>query len=150
MSSGRAGTLVELADADTVRAAWPVVRQLRAHLTEDSFVAMVGAMRAEGYRAIALLRDNTPCAYAGFRILTMLAHGRLLYVDDLVTDETARDTGAGRALIAWLVGEARRHGCAGVQLDSGVQRFAAHAFYFGRGMRIAAYHFAMALDDYRD
>ena len=117
MSSGRAGTLVELADADTVRAAWPVVRQLRTHLTEDSFVAMVGAMRAEGYRAIALLRDNTPCAYAGFRILTMLAHGRLLYVDDLVTDETARDTGAGRALIAWLVGEARRHGCAGVQLD---------------------------------
>jgi len=71
-------------------------------------------------------------------------------VDDLVTDETARDTGAGRALIAWLVGEARRHGCAGVQLDSGVQRFAAHAFYFGRGMRIAAHHFAMALDDHRD
>ena len=41
-------------------------------------------------------------------------------------------------------------GCAGVQLDSGVQRFAAHAFYFGRGMRIAAHHFAMALDDHRD
>lgn len=150
MSTGRAGTLVELADADTIRAAWPVVRQLRTHLTEDGFVAMVGAMRAEGYRAIALLRDNTPCAYAGFRILTMLAHGRLLYVDDLVTDESARDTGAGRALMAWLVGEARRHGCAGVQLDSGVQRFAAHAFYFGRGMRIAAHHFAMALDDHRN
>jgi GNAT superfamily N-acetyltransferase len=150
MSTGRAGTLVELADADTIRAAWPVVRQLRTHLTEDGFVAMVGAMRAEGYRAIALLRDNTPCAYAGFRILTMLAHGRLLYVDDLVTDESARDTGAGRALMAWLVGEARRHGCAGVQLDSGVQRFAAHAFYFGRGMRIAAHHFALALDDHRD
>lgn len=150
MSAARTGTLVELATAEAVRAAWPVVQQLRPHLTDDSFVAQVGAMRAEGYRAIALLRDNLPCAYAGFRILNMLAYGRVLYVDDLVTDETARDTGAGRTLLAWLVGEARRQGCPGVQLDSGVQRFAAHAFYFGRGMRIAAYHFAMALDDHRD
>jgi GNAT superfamily N-acetyltransferase len=80
--------------------------------------------------------------FAGYRIQHMLAHGRFLYVDDLVTDVAVRGRGFGRILLDWLDAEALREGCAGLQLDSGTQRLEAHAFYFARGLRVTSFHFA--------
>jgi GNAT superfamily N-acetyltransferase len=86
-------------------------------------------------------------AVAGFRVLETLAHGRLLYVDDLSTHPAARRRGHARALLEWCAREARRLGCAELQLDSGVgpDRLGAHRLYFNSGMRIGAHHFERAL-----
>ena len=140
-------TVQELLEPDEVAAAWPVMRQLRPHLDQAQFAAAVAAQRAEGYRLTAVWSRDRVCAVAGFRVLNMLARGRHLYVDDLVTDEPQRGGGAGAALFEWLIAEARRERCERLHLDSGVQRFGAHRFYFARGMHIAAYHFGLALDE---
>ena len=79
-------------------------------------------------------------------IVEMLAHGRFLYVDDLVTLDAERSKGHGDALIDWLEAEARREGCRNLQLDSGTQRTAAHRFYFRKRMVVNSFHFWMALD----
>ena len=68
-----------------------------------------------------------------------------MYVDDLVTDAEARSRGYGDALFDWLVNYARTQGCTRLDLDSGVQRFAAHRFYFRKRMHISFYHFALEL-----
>jgi len=140
-------TVHELIDPAEVAQAWPVMRQLRPHLDQAQFVAAVATQRAEGYRITAAYSRDRVCAVAGFRIQTMLARGRHLYVDDLVTDEQQRGGGAGATLMEWLIGEARRERCERLHLDSGVQRFGAHRFYFARGMHIAGYHFGLALDE---
>ena len=126
-------------------AAFPVVRQLRPHLDEAAFLAAVATQKHEGYRLAAVFEDHEVRAVAGFRVQTMLAHGRFLYVDDLITDHAHRSRQHGEALFAWLLAEARREGCARLQLDSGVQRYAAHRFYFARRLVIQAYHFGMDL-----
>ncbi|HRQ64261.1 MAG TPA: GNAT family N-acetyltransferase [Xanthomonadaceae bacterium] len=136
----------EAADEAAAGALWSVMRELRPHLDEHAFVAAVSAQRAEGYRLIGAWRNDVPLAAAGFRIQHMLAHGRLLYVDDLVTAETSRGQGVGRAVFDWLTAEARRLHCAGIQLDSGTWRHAAHAFYFARGMHVSSFHFVLGLD----
>ena len=43
----------------------------------------------------------------------------------------------GGALFDWLVAEARAAGCKQLDLDSGVQRFAAHRFYLMKRMSIS-------------
>lgn len=136
----------EVGDAAGLRAAWPLVRQLRPHLDEAAFVDQALRQMAQGYRATLLSERGTPCAYAGWRLQECLAHGRHLYVDDLVSDQAMRSRGHGKALLAWLQAEARRHGCASLQLDSGTQRKDAHAFYLREGLRIHAFHFGIALD----
>jgi GNAT superfamily N-acetyltransferase len=68
-----------------------------------------------------------------------------LYVDDLVTDEAHRSSGWGRQLLRWLTDEARRHACAKLVLDSGVQRVDAHRFYLANGMTLFGHHFRMDL-----
>lgn len=127
-------------------ALWPVVGQLRPHLDAASFVAQALRQITEGWYATALYEAGAPRAFAGWRVNEMLAHGKLLYVDDLVTDESSRSSGHGKALLDWLKTEGRRLGCRSLQLDSGVQRKLAHAFYFRERMHISSYHFAVPLD----
>ncbi len=134
-------------DEAALRAAWPVAAQLRPHLDADSFVAQALRQQAEGWRATVLYdADGIPRAFAGWRVQEMLAHGRLLYVDDLVTDAGARSGGHGKALLDWLKEQALAQGCASLQLDSGTQRIDAHAFYLRERLRIVSFHFKAALD----
>lgn len=124
---------------------YAVMAQLRPHLSQNEYLAQVERQLLQGYRLALLEADGAVRAAAGYRFYEMLAHGRVLYVDDLVTDEGARSRGYGAALFAWLVEQARAAGCARLQLDSGVQRFDAHRFYFREGMHISSYHFTLEI-----
>ena len=120
--------------------------QLRPHVKADEFVGRVEAQLAQGYRLAYAEDAGEVVAVAGFRVMEMLATGRTLYVDDLVTDATRRSRGHGKALLDWLQEYARDAGCATFSLDSGTQRQEAHAFYFREGMRVTSFHFAKMLE----
>lgn len=125
---------------------YPVMRELRPHFTEEAvFVAQVRKQIAQGYRLTAVEVSDEVCALAGWRISENLAWGKFLYVDDLVTRAVDRSKGYGAQLIEWLIGEARREGCAQFHLDSGVQRFGAHRFYLAQRMDITSHHFGLVL-----
>ena len=125
---------------------FPVMSQLRPHLTEVEFVARVQRQQLANYRLAYLEADSRVCAVAGYRVGECLVWGRFCYVDDLVTDEQERSHGFGRKLFDWLVERAKEAGCEQFELDSGVQRFAAHRFYFTQRMSISCYHFSMPLN----
>lgn len=128
------------------RACFPVMAELRPHLTEQEFLSQIERQRQGGYRLAFLEAGGEVRAVAGFRISECLAWGRFLYVDDLVTRSSDRSRGFGGELLDWLLDEARRCGCSQLHLDSGVQRFGAHRFYLTRGMNITSHHFALVLD----
>jgi GNAT superfamily N-acetyltransferase len=132
-------------DADITRC-FAVMVQLRPHLVAADFVARVRRMQREGFH-LAFLEDDggTIRAVAGYRTWDKLFAGKALYVDDLVTDTTARSRGHGGRLLAWLADEATRDGCTLLELDSGVQRLDAHRFYFRERMHISSYHFSRPL-----
>jgi GNAT superfamily N-acetyltransferase len=124
---------------------FPVMRQLRPHLRESEFVAAVRRQAAGGYRLAYLAADGSVRAVAGYRFLDNLYSGRVLYVDDLSTDEAVRSRGHGGRLFDWLVERAREEGCRTLELDSGVQRFDAHRFYLRKRMVISSHHFRLTL-----
>lgn len=144
MSLGRA-ELRPLDSSEAIARAWPVVHELRPHLDLLGLQSAWATQHAEGYRAVGLFVDEVCIGFAGYRVQTMLAHGRFLYVDDLVVAEARRGQGAGELLLDWLQEAARDAGCSSIQLDSGTQRSGAHAFYFRSGMTIPSFHFRRAL-----
>lgn len=120
-----------------------VMRQLRPHLSADDYLQRVRRMMTtDGYRLAAATEDGGVRAVAGYRYMEMLYCGRILYVDDLVTDDATRSRGFGKQLLDWLYAQARAHGCEQFHLDSGVQRARAHRFYFREGLTVTAFHFA--------
>jgi len=128
-----------------IRDCWPVMTQLRPHIPEPDFVSVVRRQYAEGYRLAFIRRQQKVAAVAGFRVLHNLPWGRFCYVDDLVTDERTRSLGLGSELLDWLSDFARHEGCKRLELDSGVQRFAAHRFYLRQRMSISCHHFSLEL-----
>ena len=131
---------------DEIRRCFPVIAELRTHLEPGSFVALVRHMETEGFRLAYIEEGGEVVAAAGYRIYTNLFLGKNLYVDDLVTVERFRSRGYGEAMLAWLRGLARQHGCRVLHLDSGTQRKRAHEFYLRQGLSISSYHFSGELE----
>ena len=136
---------VAVSDSD-VQACYPVMRQLRPHLREESFLERVRSLQTRGYRLAYVSAGDSPVAVAGFRIGECLAWGRFLYVDDLVTAPSVRSKGYGSCLLRWLREVAESEGCEEMHLDSGVQRADAHRFYEREGMQVSSYHFSFAVE----
>jgi GNAT superfamily N-acetyltransferase len=131
---------------DQIAATFDVMQQLRPHLTRDDYLRQVRELEErDGFCLAALMDDGEVRAVAGFRVMSMLCCGRVLYVDDLVTDERVRSRGYGRGLLLWLKEEGGRRGCNDLQLISRVTREAAHRFYFREGMSIMCFHFRAEL-----
>ncbi|MBV8980952.1 MAG: GNAT family N-acetyltransferase [Acidimicrobiia bacterium] len=141
-------TLVDLEPGDPRLEAdvLPVLRELRPHLTAASFAAVYEQGHSQGLRFTAAYLDGHCVGAAGWRIVANTSALLKLYVDDLVTTESARSQGVGRELLAELARRARAAGCKVFDLDSGVQRADAHRFYMREGLTISSFHFATGLD----
>jgi GNAT superfamily N-acetyltransferase len=139
-----------IAIADTVediRRCFPVMRELRTHITDaEDFVERVQRQRKQGYQLAFVESEGQVCAVAGYRFLESLFSGKNLYVDDLVTRDSDRSRGFGGELLDWLIKQAREKGCENFELDSGVQRFDAHRFYFTKRISISSYHFRIKIE----
>lgn len=140
---------IAIAETDAeIATCFEVLEQLRPKLNAGTFVEDVRRMQRQGYVLAALLDPNV-CAVAGYRYMEMFAFGPTLYVDDLVTGLARRSHGYGKALLEWLIAEAKRNGCRFVTLDSGLKRLGAHRFYRHEGMEEIALHFAVTTDGAR-
>jgi hypothetical protein len=70
------------------------MRELRTHLeTASAFAEQVQRQQAEGYLLAYLEVQEEMRAVAGYRYQEMLFHGRIMYVDDLVTRAADRSAG---------------------------------------------------------
>lgn len=134
-----------VSDAD-LKATYPVMKQLRTHLSEQEYVERAKRQQSKGGYIVATLEDegHVRCV-AGYRISECLSWGKFLYVDDLVSDQNARSKNYGKQMMDWLLAEARQNGCQELHLDSGVQRHAAHRFYLRERMDISCFHFALKI-----
>lgn len=142
-------TEVHLATTDEqIRSCYKVMHQLRPHLTsEQAFIEQVQRQIQEGYH-LAYSQDNKQVkALAGFRFLEFLAWGKVIYIDDFVSDSITRRNGFGSKLLKWVINEAKKAKCHQVHLDSGPQRHDAHRLYLNHGFKIIGHHFALEMKE---
>ncbi|MEI7612056.1 MAG: GNAT family N-acetyltransferase [Betaproteobacteria bacterium] len=121
-----------------------VHRQLRPQLPQE-YASRLSEVFAGGGRLAVVVEAAQVVCVALWRVIENTYEGRRLYVDDLVSDENRRSSGAGKIMLDWLEGEAKRLDCDVLALDSGVQRQRAHHFYFREGMHIPSFCFRKAL-----
>lgn len=131
---------------ETLRACYPVMKQLRPHLqSEAEFLERVARQVAEGYRLLAEWQDDRPVALAGYRLQENLVYGKFLYVDDLITTEAARGSQCGARLLDALSEVAAQSGCVRLTLDTGLANALAQRFYFRQGLLTSSMRFGKAI-----
>ena len=124
--------IAELSTDDELRSAYPIMAELRPHLSPERYMELTAEMIARGYRLAALSDQGTMVSVAGFEMGTNLYYGRYLWVYDLVTTAGARSHGYGARLLAHLEHIAATNGCDTIALSSGLRRTDAHRFYEDR------------------
>jgi len=121
----------------------PVLLQLRSQYTQDALITQIQKQQQSGYCIAYVEKDGKVLCVAGFVMTEKLAWQKNIYIDDLVSEESQRSTGAGKFLMDWFKNFARENSCQQLHLDSGVQRFSAHKFYLREGFSINSHHFAI-------
>lgn len=139
--------IVHAESDEQIAATFEVMQQLRPHLERNKYVPMIrNLMASDGLRVMALCDDGVVRAVAAYRVMNMLYCGRLICIDDLVSDERSRSRGYGSQLIAKLKELGRELGCTEIQLISRTIREQAHRFYFREGFGIECFHFRTKLE----
>jgi GNAT superfamily N-acetyltransferase len=135
---------IKIAESDSELALLSdVLLELRPAFSKQALIDQIKVQQRDGYRVAYLESAGEAQCVAGFVIGIKLAWGKHMYVDDLVTAERHRSTGAGARMVDWLKSHALAHGCRQLHLDSGVQRFGAHRFYLREGFNIGSHHFSI-------
>lgn len=137
----------ELTTSDEdIAKAFPVIHQLRDHLTEEVFAERYReTYDGSNYRIIGVFVGEELRALAGFRFILNMAVGNALYIDDLVVGSEWRSKGYGAELVKYLEGVAIAIGVDAIRLDSAVHRLDAHRFYEREGFYFYSKHFVREL-----
>lgn len=124
-----------------IASCWDVVSTLRPHLVKEHFVQQIKEMQEEGYQLLYLPEKDKVAAFAGYRNLHSLYHGKFIYVDDLCTLPEFRGKGYAGALLDYIHLLARDTDKSAVVLDSGFTLHDAHRLYLNKGYKLSAHHF---------
>jgi hypothetical protein len=140
-------TLREATSDAEILACWPVMRELRPHLTEAAvFTERVRRQQHDGHRLLAAWEADAAIGLAGWRVLEALIHGRFCYVDDLVARAGTRRGGLCARLLDGVAEAARALGLPHLVLDTGIGNVLGQRFSFHYGMLPDALRFAIPIE----
>ena len=137
--------IVKAISDEEIFSCYNLLLKLRPSLNIHTFVEDIRRMSKESYQ-LACIKDSKIKAVIGYRSLEMFVTRKILYVDDLVTDEQCRSMGHGKKLLQWLCNEAKALGCSYIELDSDNSGVETHRFYKINGFESVAQHFSYAVE----
>ncbi|HQY22707.1 MAG TPA: GNAT family N-acetyltransferase [Gammaproteobacteria bacterium] len=131
---------------DDIAKSFETFLELRPTLSDvQSFTQQILNQQKDGYEIIAIIEDEEVMACIGFRMMTMLAWGKILYIDDLITKEKWQRRGYGKILLEHITKIAKDNQCNQVHLDTGYTRYNAHRIYLNQGFEFHCHHLALKL-----
>lgn len=132
--------------ATEIQQCWDVAFLLRPHLNKDKWPVLISEMIQHEQYCIAAINDKEKfVAFAGYRIMTSLHSGRIIYIDDLCTLEAYRGKGLAAQLLEYVHKIARANHMDAVILDTDFNNNAAQKLYLKSGFKLAALHLSCVL-----
>jgi GNAT superfamily N-acetyltransferase len=126
---------------------WDVAFVLRPHLKKENWSATISEMiQNEKYSIAGIMDNNQVVAFAGYRIMTSLHSGNIIYIDDLCTLETHRGKGFATQLLNHVKAVAISLNKEAVVLDTGFTNNTAQKVYLKNGYELVAIHLANKLN----
>ncbi|ALU26577.1 GNAT family N-acetyltransferase [Myroides odoratimimus] len=114
---------------------------LRPHLNKDTWLITINEMlKNEKYALKGIYDKENIVAFIGYRKMTTLHSGSIIYIDDLCTVESYRGKGFGGKLLAHIRSIAESESMDAVVLDTGFDNHTAQQLYFKNHFELSAVH----------
>ncbi|MGU3377066.1 GNAT family N-acetyltransferase [Chryseobacterium sp. M5A1_1a] len=114
---------------------------LRPHLDRSKWSDTIAEMVSnEKYTLMGIFNEEKIIAFIGYRIMTTLHSGNIIYIDDLCTLQHYRGKGLGGKLLSHVRTVAEYKNLDSVVLDTGFDNHTAQKLYFKNGFKLSAVH----------
>ncbi len=129
-----------------IQQCWDVAFLLRPHLHKNDWLSMISEMMQNEKYCMAAIMDNDKfVAFAGYRVMTSLHSGNIIYIDDLCTLEAYRGRGLASKLLNHVKVVAKANNKDAVVLDTNFNNNTAQKLYLNSGFQLAALHLSIDL-----
>lgn len=129
-----------------IQQCWDVAFLLRPHLDKNKWSFTISEMmQNEKYSIAGIIEENKVVAFTGYRVMTSLHSGHIIYIDDLCTLESYRGKGFGSQLLAHVRAIATTMDMDAVVLDTGFDNNTAQKLYLKSGFQFSAVHLSSRL-----
>jgi len=132
----------KLIESSQINTIIPLIQKLTAHkFSDDVLKQRFAEMVTQNYECAVIYDDDTLIGVTGLWFCTRHYAGKTVEIDHVYIEEDYRSKGLGKQFLSWIYDYAKTKGCNTVELNTYVQNYPSHKFYYNEGFEILGYHF---------
>lgn len=136
----------KIIEASEIHSVIPLVQKLTNHKFSDEILKeRFTEMASQNYECAVIADGNLLIGVTGLWFCTRHYAGKTVEVDHVYIDEAYRNKGLGKQFLSWIYAYVKTKGCTTVELNTYVQNYPSHKFYYNEGFEILGYHFLKKL-----
>ena len=136
----------KIIDKKDINTIIPLIQKLTNNASSDALLKeRFAIMVKENYECAGVFEDNILIGICGMWFQTRHYAGKSMEVDHVYIDEVYQGKGLGKEFFKWLYNYAKSKGCTASELNTYVQNYPSHKFYYNEGYEIYGYHFYKTL-----
>ncbi|WP_299129045.1 GNAT family N-acetyltransferase [uncultured Winogradskyella sp.] len=98
-------------------------------------------MKTQNYECAVIIYNEKPIGVCGLWFCTRHYAGRSVELDHVYIKPEYRNNGLGKSFMDWVNNYVKEKGCNSIELNTYVQNYPSHKFYYNEGFEIWGYHF---------
>jgi hypothetical protein len=98
-------------------------------------------MKHQNYECAIILNNNDIVGVTGLWFCTRHYIGKSVEIDHVYIKPKHRNNGLGKLFMAWITDYCKEKGYESIELNTYVQNYLSHKFYYNEGFEILGYHF---------
>lgn len=120
----------------------PLVYQLNdSKISEEVLQSRFNEMKHQNYQCAVVSKENELVGVTGLWFCTRHYMGKSVELDHVFVKPEHRGNGLGKQFMAWINTYVKEKGCNSIELNTYVQNYPSHKFYYNEGFEILGYHF---------
>lgn len=136
----------KILDKSQINEIIPLVQKLNGNSTSDKILKeRFSEMITQNYECAVVYDGELLIGVSGMWFLTRHYAGKTMEIDHVYIDDAYRGKGLGKQFLAWIYNYAKEKKCNTVELNTYVQNYPSHKFYYNEGFQILGYHFLKKL-----
>ncbi|WP_283636025.1 GNAT family N-acetyltransferase [Aquaticitalea lipolytica] len=136
----------KIIDKTEINSIIPLIQKLTNNKNSDELLKQRFAeMVTQNYECAVIYDGNKLIGVTGLWYCTRHYSGRSVEVDHVYIDDSYRSKGLGKQFFNWLYEYVKQKGYETMELNTYVQNYPSHKFYYNEGFQILGYHFLKKL-----
>lgn len=136
----------KIIDKTEINSIIPLIQKLTDNQNSDALLKeRFAEMVTQNYECAGIYDNDNLIGITGLWFCTRHYAGKSVEFDHVYIDEIYRSKGLGKQFLAWIYNYVDAKGYNSIELNTYVQNYPSHKFYYNEGFEILGYHFLKKL-----